>query len=100
MQFILGKFLGLALVLFVVMVLLSLFIIAVYWFFKQPVGAILFIALWGIFLESLMLSAVAFTFSSITSSFLVLAYSTFVFIIGHAANGIVFFLQQAEGRYF
>ena len=100
MQFILGKFLGLALVLLMVMFFLSLFIIAVYLFFKQPVGTILFIALWGIFLEALILSAVAFTFSSITSSFLVLSYSTFVFIIGHATNGIVFFLQKAEGNIF
>ena len=100
MQFILGKFLGLAVTLGLLVLCLSLFLVLVYLFFKQPVGAVLFIALWGIFLEALILSAVAFLFSSITSSFLVLIYSVFVFIIGHAANGIVFFLKQSQGNIF
>ena len=100
MQFVLGKFLGLAFILGMMVLFLSLFLVLVYLFFEQPVEMVLFIALWGILLEALILSAVAFLFSSITSSFLVLVYSVFVFIIGHATNGIVFFLQQAKGNIF
>ena len=100
LEFILGKFLGLAFILFLVVLFLTGYVLLVYWFFKQPISAVLFIAMWGMFLEALILSAAAFVFSSITSSFLVLVYSVFIFIIGHSANGIVFFLKNAEGDIF
>ncbi|MDE0119201.1 MAG: ABC transporter permease subunit [Bdellovibrionales bacterium] len=100
MQFIIGKFLGLSFILLLALLFLTLFVVFIYMIYRQPVGAILFIALWGIFLEALILLAIAFFFSSFTSSFLVLVYSVLVFIIGHSANSIIFFLGKGEGDSF
>ncbi len=100
MQFIIGKFLGLSFILLLAILFLTLFVVIVHVIYRQPVGAILFIALWGIFMEALILLAVAFFFSSFTSSFLVLVYSVLVFLIGHSANSIIFFLGRGESDSF
>ena len=96
-QFLFGKFLGLVLVLLVIALALTAFMVCVYVFYEKPLKPILFIAMWGIFLEAVILSSVCFMFSSLTSSFLTLVFSFFLFLIGHLANGIVFFLKSQEG---
>ena len=100
MQFIVGKFFGLSLILLFALLFLILFVMSVHMIYGQSVGLILFIAMWGIFMEALILLALAFFFSSFTSSFLVLVYSVLIFIIGHSANGIVFFLGKSENDQF
>ena len=96
MQFVLGKFFGLSFILFIITVCLAFFMLFVHVIHRHPVKLILPIALWGIFLEALVILAVAFFFSSFTSSFLVLVYSILIFIIGHSINGITFFLKSGE----
>ena len=100
MQFIIGKFLGLSFILLLAVLFLTLFVLIMYIFYQQPIGGILFMALWGIYLEALILLALAFFFSSFTSSFLVLVYSVLVFIIGHSANSIIFLLGKGESDSF
>ena len=92
LQFIIGKFFGLSIVLLIAAASLAVFIVIVHFIYEHPIRLILFFAMWGILLEALILLAVAFFFSSIASSFLVLVYSFLIFIIGHSANGIVFLL--------
>ncbi len=95
-QFIVGKFFGLVIVLTVSAVFFTLFILTVHWIYGHSVGPLLFIALWGIFLEALILLTVAFFFSNFSSSFSVLVYSVLVFVIGHSANGIIFLLSKTK----
>ncbi len=95
-QFIIGKFLGLSFILLLMLILLACFMLFVHLIHGHSIGLILFIALWGIFLEALILLALAFFFSSFTSSFLVLVYSILIFIIGHSADGIAFFLNSGK----
>ena len=97
LQFIVGKFFGLSFILLVSVIFLTVFVLTVHFTYGHSVGPILFIAMWGIFLEALILLVVAFFFSSFTSSFLVLVYSVLIFIIGHSANGITFFLNKGQG---
>ena len=96
MEFIIGKFFGLSFILLAALFFLILFVLSIYFIYGQSVDIILFIAMWGIFLEALILLVVAFFFSSFTSSFLVLVYSSLIFIIGHSANGIIFFLNKGQ----
>ena len=97
-QFVLGKFLGLSFILCAVLIFLLSFVCLIHIIHGQAITAILFTALWGIFLEALVLSAVAFCFSCFASSaFLVLVYSVLIFVIGHSASGIFFFLNRNEG---
>ncbi len=100
MQFIVGKFLGLSLILLFALFFLTLFVLFVHIMYSHSIGPILFIAMWGIFLEALILLTLAFFFSVFSSSFLVLVYSVLIFIIGHSANGIIFFVQRGEGDHF
>ena len=100
LQFVIGKFFGLGLILLMAVCFLTLFVLIVHFIYEHSIGSILFIAMWGIFLEALILLTVAFFFSSFTSSFLVLVYSVLMFIIGHTASGIIFFLNKGEGDYF
>ena len=95
-QFVIGKFLGLSFILLLMLICLTAFMLFVHLIHGHPVTVILFIALWGILLEALILLALAFFFSSFTSSFLVLVYSILTFIIGHSANGIAFFLSSRK----
>ncbi len=96
LQFIIGKFFGLSIILLLVLVFLTLFVLTVHWIYSHSVSSLLFIALWGIFLEALILLTVAFFFSNFSSSFSVLIYSVLVFIIGHSANGIMFLLSKTN----
>jgi len=95
-QFIIGKFFGLAFVLIIALCFLLIFILAVHFFYDHKISGLLFIAMWGIFLEALCLLAMAFFFSSFSSSFLVLVYSTLIFIIGHSTNGLTFFINKSQ----
>ena len=100
LQFIIGKFFGLSCVLLAALCFLTLFVLVLHFVYKHSVTPVLFIAMWGIFLEALILLTVAFFFSSFTSSFLVLVYSVFIFIIGHSASGIFFFLNRGQEDHF
>ncbi len=99
-QFIIGKFLSLSFVLLLILLFLTLFVVFVHFIYSRPLSLIVFVAMWGIFLEALILLTLAFFFSVFSSSFLVLVYSVLMFIIGHSAAGIVFFVNQGEGDVF
>jgi ABC-type transport system involved in multi-copper enzyme maturation permease subunit len=100
LQFIVGKFFGLSFILLMALCFLTVFVLIVHFIYGHSITSILFIAMWGIFLEALILLTVAFFFSSVTSSFLVLVYSFLIFIIGHSASGIIFFVNKGGGDYF
>ncbi len=100
LEFILGKFIGLSIILLGALFLLASLVVLVYLFYGQNLTLTVFIAISGIFLESLILLALCFFFSSLTSSFLVLVFSFFVFVIGHSTNGVVFFAEKMPEGWF
>ena len=95
-EFIAGKFLGLLFILLWLVCVLTLFVIGIYKIYGQPIHPILFMAMSGIFMEALWLSAFALLFSLFMSSFLALFYSAFVCIIGHFVADLLFFVQKEE----
>ena len=95
LQFIFGKFLGMLIIVLVATVLLTGVMIVIHWIYDRSlVWGVLFIAMWGMFLEALILMSVAFFFSSFSSSFFVFVCSFLVFIIGHAVNQALFLANK------
>lgn len=91
----LGRYLGLSALLFLGWLALSSLLILFFFFLKIPIQPALFFALFGFFLESLLLLAFVFLFSSYVSSFLVLFYSLSVFVIGHFLESLFYFAEKA-----
>ncbi len=95
--YIAGKFLSLSMVLGYILVCLVAVAMAVHWFYSyQIVGFTLFIAFYGIWLECLVLVAIAFYLSGVTSPFLTMVYSFLIFMIGHSVSSMVFFIEYME----
>ena len=94
-QIVRGKFLGIALVLSVLLLFFSLAVSAVYGFYGRPITFILWFALWGVWLEALVLAAAALLLSLLFPPFLTFMYVFFVFVIGHSINSVFFFVDKA-----
>lgn len=95
LQFIFGKFFGMLIIILIATVLLTGVMAVVHLIYgRSPVQGILFIAMWGMFLEALILVSVAFFFSSFSSSFFVFVCSFLIFVIGHAVNQAMFLASK------
>lgn len=94
--FFFGRYLALAGLLFLAGIALSVILISFFLFLKIPVQLILFYALLGFLLESLLLLAFVMLFSSIVNSFLVLFYCLSIFIIGHFLESLFYFIDEAS----
>ena len=82
-SFILGKYAGLALTLFVnVVIMLAVFIITL-WLYHVPVGLAIFQAVGLIFVELLVVTAIALFFSTFSSSTLSAILTLGIYVIGH-----------------
>ena len=92
--FFFGRYLGLSLLLFLGLTALSFLLIVFFIFLKIPVQLVLFYALLGFLLESLLILAFVLFFSSYASSFLVLFYCLSVFIIGHFLESLFYFIDK------
>ena len=95
--FFLGRYLALASLLCLSGLALSSILIVFFLFLKIPVQLILFYALLGLLLESLLLLAFVILFSAIVNSFLVLFYCISIFIIGHFLDSLFYFIEKAPG---
>lgn len=96
--FFLGRYLGLALFLFLALVAFSLLLIIFFFSLKIPIQTVLFYSLFGFLFESFLLLAFVFFFSGFVNTFLVLFYSVSVFVIGHFLNSLFYFFEKAEGE--
>ena len=94
LQFIIGKFFGMLIIILIAVILLTGVIAVIHWFYDRPVQGILFVAMWGVYLETLILMSSAFFLSSFASSFFIFVCSFFVFIIGHSVNGAIFLMEK------
>jgi Cu-processing system permease protein len=83
MLFILGKYAGLALTLLInVSIMLTVFLLTL-WLYRVPIGLSLFQAVQLIFVELLIVTAIALFFSTFTSSTLSAILTLGLYIIGH-----------------
>ena len=94
-EFIIGKFVGLALVIASVMVGLGAVLALVFYLIGLNITIDLLIALMGIFLESLCLLGFAMLFSMFTRPVLVVSFSAGIFLIGHWFSSLRYFAQKA-----
>ena len=92
-----GRCLGLAVLFFIALSALSLFLLVFFVFLKIPIQWVLFYALMGFFWESLLLSAFVLLFSSYSRPFMVLFYCCAIFIIGHFTESLFYFVDKSSG---
>lgn len=95
-HYILGKFIGMASVMIVAVILLGFILSGIFYYFHIPIQWVFFKAMWGIYLEALVLLSISILFSSFTSNFLIICYTTCFFIIGHWIDTMKTLLQKTE----
>lgn len=94
-QFILGKVLGLSLVIFTMIIGLSAILSLLLHGLGVAVSGKMAIVVLGIFLESLVLLGFTLVFSMISKPILVVTYSSAIFLIGHWMSSLRFFTQKS-----
>lgn len=82
-DYVLGKFLGISIVSFMSVIVLGCFVCVLFLYVGVPLHWIHLQALWGIYLESLVILSFSILFSTFTFSFLNIIFSSSLFIIGH-----------------
>ncbi|QOJ36277.1 MAG: ABC transporter permease [Nitrospira sp.] len=82
-SFILGKYFGLALTLFVNMAIMLVVFLGTLWLYRVPIGSSFFQATQLIFVEILVVTAIALFFSTFSSSTLSAILTLGLYVIGH-----------------
>lgn len=95
-QFLLGKYLGLSLTLLVNTGIMAAGLLAVLYFQDVPIQLVLFKALGLVFLEFLVVTAVALLFSTFTSATLSAIFTLAVYVIGHLTTDLKTFGQKMD----
>jgi ABC-type transport system involved in multi-copper enzyme maturation permease subunit len=93
-EFILGKFLGLVLTLFVMTVFMSLIFLAIVYLHTFKVEGALLVAVGYIFLELVLVTAVAILFSSFSTPILSSLFALAFYLIGHLSWGLELILRK------
>ena len=97
--FIMGKYFGLALTLFVNMaVMLAVFLLTL-WLYHVPIERSLFQAVQLIFVEVLVVTAIALLFSTFTSSTLTAIFTLGLYVIGHLTADLRAMVVNSEGGF-
>jgi ABC-type transport system involved in multi-copper enzyme maturation permease subunit len=87
-QFLLGKFFGLILTLFIMLLLMSIIFLALIFFHTFTIEWQLLVAILYIFLELCLITAVALLFSCFSTPILSSIFSLAFYLIGHTAWGL------------
>ncbi len=95
-EFLLGKYLGLSLTLLINTVIMTCSLLAVLLAQDVPVQAILFKAIGMVFLEFMVITAVALLFSTFTSATLSAIFTLAIYIIGHLTGDLKTFGQKMD----
>ena len=96
-EFLLGKFFGLTLTLFVNMLIMTTGLLAVLLAQSVPIEALLFKAIGLILLECMVVTAVALLCSTFTSATLSAIFTLAVYVIGHLTPDLKTFGQKMDG---
>lgn len=99
-QFLLGKYLGLALVSTLVLASLACVQGLVLMAFELPIGVAFFEAITGVILEAFVLVAVAMFFGAFSRPTPTVIFSAAVFLIGHWIGSLRFFIEKSDSREF
>ncbi len=95
-QFLLGKFFGLVLTLFVMTALMSLIFLLTVFFHTFKIEAGLLLAILFIFIELILITAVAILFSCFSTPILSSLFSLSFFLIGHFSWGFETLIQRTK----
>lgn len=95
-QFLLGKFFGLVLTLFIMLLLMSLIFLALLFFHTFAIEWEMFIAIFYIFLELCIITAVAILFSCFSTPILSSIFSLSFYLIGHVSWGLEALIQKMK----
>jgi ABC-type transport system involved in multi-copper enzyme maturation permease subunit len=95
-QFLLGKYLGLTITLFVNTLIMALGLLVVLYAQSVPVDGMLFKALALIFMEFMVITAVALLFSTFTSATLSAIFTLALYIIGHLTPDLKLFGEKMD----
>lgn len=95
-SFILGKFIGLLMVIVSLMIGLSLVLFTVMFLMSVPVTNHFFIAIYGIILEAAVLTSLTLFFSSLSKIFLAISFSIGVFFVGHWIESFQYFVKKGQ----
>ena len=99
-QFLLGKWMGLNLVIATVMAGLGVVLAGVVAFLGLGIGVSFFAALLGIFLEASLLLSLALFFGSFTRPIMTVIFSASLFLIGHWIDSLGFFIEKSKSQGF
>jgi len=97
LQFILGKALGLTLIILTMMAGLTLVLALVFTLLGMPLDTRLLWVLFGLLCESLVLLGFTLVFSMFTRPILVVCFSVGIFLIGHWQESLEFFANKKNG---
>ncbi len=95
-QFLLGKFLGLVLTLLTMVMLMSFLFFIIVWLHGGGIGIPMLTALFFIFVELVLITAVSMMFSCFSTPILSSIYSLAFYLIGHLSWGLQTFLDKME----
>jgi ABC-type transport system involved in multi-copper enzyme maturation permease subunit len=95
-QFLIGHFLGLAITLFINMLLLGIVLILILSMYSATIDLGLFIPVIFIYGEMLIIIAFSILFSIITNTTLSAIYTIFIFIAGNLISDVVVMLENLE----
>jgi len=93
-QFLLGKFLGLVLTLFIMLFLMSIIFLAVVFLHTFKVEWSIFITIFFIFIELCLITAVAILFSCFSTPILSSIFSLSFYLIGHFSWGLETLIEK------
>ncbi|MBN2467734.1 MAG: ABC transporter permease [Deltaproteobacteria bacterium] len=99
-QFILGKYLGLVMVLFSEVALMSIVFLAMLYFYEGTVDCYLFYAIGTTFIELMVITAFALLFSSFSTPILSGLFTLSFYIIGHLTSDLLELGQKGYSRFF
>ncbi|MBE8221433.1 MAG: ABC transporter permease [Bdellovibrionales bacterium] len=98
--FILGKFVGLLMVIISLLLGLSLILFGIMTVMSVPVTMSFFIAIYGIILEAAVLTSLTLFFSSLSKVFLAISFSIGVFFVGHWIESFNYFVNKGHLAHF
>lgn len=96
-EFLLGKFLGLTIKLFINMLIMTAALLVVLMAQSVPIEAVLFKAIGLILLECMVVTAVALLCSTFTSATLSAIFTLAIYVIGHLTADLKTFGQKMDG---
>lgn len=96
-EFLLGKYLGLMITLFVNTVVMVAGLLAVMVYLDAPITLLLFEAIGFIFIELVVITAVGLLFSTFTSTTLSAIFTLAIYVIGHLSTDLVQFGAKMDG---